>query len=630
VTAGALALVVAAAAALALVISRGGATALASIPPGVALIDAQSGQLVAHIPKTEIAEPVEAITGNGSFWVLSLSPFSLVEISPRSGDVLNRVGSPFGGETGWYLPDGNDVWFTGLKELVRVDARERRTVDRYRLVRANGRFGLTWLTRCAGSLWVVDADGQAVLRVDPVTGHEQARVFVQYPWAIACGDGGLWVTSNFAGISRIDPRNEVVATAPIETHLDEIAVAGGFAWTTDEQRGTLYKVDRSGRIEATYETGDGARQVSYAGGRIWVANQDVGTVTGVDVVTGDVRNFRFGHPVQAVAALGGRLLVELNDGLTYEDLIDRLEGRVAKLIVPIYVFDPPDPALAWNPWMFLVERATCSTLLAFSDPAHSESALRPDLATAMPRVSNGGKTYTFTVRTGRRFAPPSNASVTAESVRTSIERALSPKLAADSPGARFMTDLVGATRYHDGRAAHISGIRVRGYTISFTLTAPSRSFLVRLSRPFFCVVPPDTPAFQGGIPSVAPPSAGLYYMTERFNGEYMILERNPNYDGPKPGRLDAIAFREGLAPEKAVGRVESGQWDGALLDDTLLGPDSAAARQARRGGTLRYKYLSDVTNPDIGPPVYALLSSRLGCDRSNAGLDLAALCLRDG
>jgi DNA-binding SARP family transcriptional activator len=630
ITAGALALVVGAAAALALLLWRDDATALASIPPGVALIDAGTGRLVAHIPGSEIAEPVEAVTGSGSFWVWNLSPFSLDEVNPRSGDVVMRIASPFGGDAGWFLPDGKDVWFTGPGELVRVDAREGRAVERYPLERAAaGRFGFTWLARCAGSMWVVDADAGAVLRVDPVTGRERTRIAVQYPWAIACGDGGLWVTSNFAGLSRIDPaRNEVVATAPIETHLDAVAVAGGYAWTTDEQRGTLYKVDRQGRIAATYETGDGARQVSFAGGRMWVANQDVGTVTGVDVVTGDVQTYRFGHPVQAVAALGDRLLVELNPGRTYEDRIEALEGAVAKLIVPIYVFDPPDPALAWNPWSFMIERATCSTLLAFADPAHSDSALRPDLALAMPRVSNGGKTYTFTVRTGRRFAPPSNARVTAESVRTSIERALSPKLASDSPGARFMSDLVGATRYHDGRAAHVSGIRVRGHTISFTLTEPNSYFLSRLSLPFFCTVPPETPTLEGGVPGVAPPSAAPYYMSERFNGEYMILKRNPNYQGPTPARLDAIAFREGLAPEKAVARVKSGDWDGALLDDTLLGPDSAAARQARRGGTLRYKYLADVTNPDPNPSVYALLSSRLGCDRSADGFDLAALCLQ--
>jgi len=126
--------------------------------------------------------------------------------------------------------------------------------------------------------------------------------------------------------------------------------------------------------------------------------------------------------------------------------------------------------------------------------------------------------------------------------------------------------------YHAGRTPHISGIRVRGRTISFTLTAPSRSFLARLSQPFFCTLPADTLALEGGFPEVATPSAGPYYMSDRFNGEYMILKRNPNYAGPAPARFDAIAFREGLAPEKAVARVKSGEWDGALLDDSLLGP----------------------------------------------------------
>src|SRR4051812_176362 len=405
VSAGAFALLAAAVAAILLALTSTGGTALASIPPGVALIDSRDGRLVAHIPETEIAQPVEAVTGNGAFWIWNLRPFSLVQVDSNTGQIRNRIASPFGGDAGWFLPDGAEVWFTGKDQIARVDAREARIVDRVPIARKQGgRFGLSWMTPCAGSIWVVDADNDTVLRLDRRTAHVLARIPVRYGWAIACGDGGLWVTSNYTGLLRIDPKsNSVVATAPIEAHLDQVAVAGGYAWTTDPQRGTLYKIDRTGRIATTYETGDGARQLSVAGGRVWVANQDVGTVTGVDVTTGDVKTFRFGHPVQTVAAIGDRLLVDLGEGLSYEDRIDQLRGNVAKLIVPLDIFDPPDPAVAWNPWAFLVERATCSTLLAYSDPAHSATALRPDLATAMPRVSNGGKTYSFTVRAGRRF-----------------------------------------------------------------------------------------------------------------------------------------------------------------------------------------------------------------------------------
>ena len=118
-------------------------------------------------------------------------------------------------------------------------------------------------------------------------------------------------------------------------------------------------------------------------------------------------------------------------------------------------------------------------------------------------------------------------------------------------------------------------------------------------------------------------------MADHFNSEYMILKRNPGYRGPAPGRFDAIAFREGLSPEKAVARVKSGEWDGALLADALIGPESAVAREARSSSLLRYEVLSDRSIGGEAPPVYALLSSRLGCSTSGGALDLAALCARE-
>ena len=42
----------------------------------------------------------------------------------------------------------------------------------------------------------------------------------------------------------------------------------------------------------------------------------------------------------------------------------------------------------------------------------------------MPTVSNGDKTYTFTVRPGFKFSPPSGAEVTATTFQKVIERDL--------------------------------------------------------------------------------------------------------------------------------------------------------------------------------------------------------------
>ena len=632
-TAGSLAIVAAAAAAAGIALTRDGSASLESIPAGVALISARDGSLVAHLPLSEIAVPAEAVTGGGHFWVWNLDPFSLVEIDPQNGTVLRSVGSPYAGDSSWFLPDGRDIWFTGSNELVRVDVTQGRAVDRYRVSETDPP-ELGWVARCFGSLWVADNNGGRLLRVDPASGAVQARVPSRSPWSVQCGDGGLWISSDGLGVQRVDPRTNTIA---VTTHVPfpnlTLAVGGGFAWTSNENNGTVYKIDRFGQIVATYQTGDGARQLSFSDGRLWVANQDVGTVTGIDAATGDQRTFSFGHPLQTVAAMGSTLLVVMNPGLTYEDRIDALQGRVGRLIVPTYVFDHPDTAVAWNPWIFAVEQATCAGLVAQHPGAGGlPGPVVADLAATMPSVSADRRTYTFTLRRGARFAPPSNATVTAEDVRSSIERALSPQLGTDTPGIRFLDDVVGANAMHAGTSRHVSGIRVHGAAVAITLTRPSATFIQRLALPFFCTVPADTPRLNGGIEYIAAPSAGPYYMSDRFNGEYMILKRNPNYTGPRRAKLDAIAFREGISPEHAVARVRSGTWDGAILPDDLLAPGRAVAREARAsGGRYRTEELPvrGVANPGGKGSVHGLFSSRLGCDTINGALDLAALCIRE-
>jgi len=98
----------------------------------------------------------------------------------------------------------------------------------------------------------------------------------------------------------------------------------------------------------------------------------------------------------------------------------------------------------------------------------------------------------------------------------------------------------------------------------------------------------------------------------------------------RPARLDAIAFREGISPEHAVRRVESGAWDGAILGDSLLAPGGVAARRAQTSDRLRYEVLSRRGVGELGNagrPLFAFLSSRLGCDTETGNLNLAALCV---
>lgn len=584
VVSGALIIVSAALAAAVVALTRGSDASLAAVPAGVAVVDASSGQLIAHIGPSLVKVPAEVITGGGSFWVWNLRPYEMVQIDPGDGRVVRRIGSPFGDSSG--LVDGRSLWFGGAR-LVRMDIPQARRVDVFRLSKDRQEDGIGEIAAGGGSFWITRPDASELLRVDPASG------VVQHRWAdrpdvtaVEYGDGAVWIASA-RGVERIDPNtNRVTATATVpEPELSNLAVGGGYLWVSNETKGKVYKIDdRSGAPVASYETGDGARQESYADGTLWVVNQDVGTVTGIDAVTGERRVFQFGHPLQSVAALHGKLLVEINPGRTYEDRINALEGKVARLIVPIYQLandNRPDPAVApSNPFIFQTERATCGPLLGYPDaPPPRGQRLVPEAAAAMPSLSPDRRTYTFVVRQGFGFAPPSNAQLDAQTFRYSIERALSGKLGSHAPGIRFLGDVVGAQAFHAGRAAHVSGIRIHGDRISFRLIRPSPDFLERLALPYFCPVPRNTPILAGGVQFFSPPSAGPYAFSGFiFNGEYAILKRNPNYGGSRPQNLDAIGFREGVDTEAAVARVERGPWDAVEHFDPALSPGGIVAR----------------------------------------------------
>ena len=102
------------------------------------------------------------------------------------------------------------------------------------------------------------------------------------------------------------------------------------------------------------------------------------------------------------------------------------------------------------------EQATLAGLLNYPDaPAPAGLRLQPEIAAAMPALAPDRRTYTFTIRPGYRFSPPSGEPVTAESFRRGIEHALSPALGDRAPGARLLGRRArGARLPRRPRAAH--------------------------------------------------------------------------------------------------------------------------------------------------------------------------------
>ena len=231
-------------------------------------------------------------------------------------------------------------------------------------------------------------------------------------------------------------------------------------------------------------------------------------------------------------------------------------GGVLKMNVSNTDVQSVDPALGADNISGQVVLATCARLVGYPDRSGPVGArIVPDAATALPRVSNGGRSYAFTVRRGWRFSD--GTAMTARSFRRAYERALTPVMRAYA--ANFLQDIVGARAMLAGKAKHVAGVVARGDKLIVTLVAPSPDFLARATLPSLCAVPENSPATAQGM--ALPPAAGPYYVAARQPNRFVRLKRNPYYGGSRPHHLDEIDITVNTNQQASMLQVEKGEAD---------------------------------------------------------------------
>jgi peptide/nickel transport system substrate-binding protein len=219
--------------------------------------------------------------------------------------------------------------------------------------------------------------------------------------------------------------------------------------------------------------------------------------------------------------------------------------------------------------------ATGNGLVKFKDaPGAGSSAIVPDLALAMPKVTDGGKTYTFTVTSKARFAPPVNRAVQPSDIKYAIERLFH----VSSPGVGFYSDIVGADAFGKKLKGGIAGIVADDtrHTIVFHLQHPDGAFLDILAMPFAFAVPQGMPYRDISTDARWRVGTGPYVITSYVPKQRIVLKRNPNFhqwtaNSPR-GHLDEIDVQIGVTPEQAVNETSNGQLDwyvGAVPSDRL-------------------------------------------------------------
>jgi peptide/nickel transport system substrate-binding protein len=242
------------------------------------------------------------------------------------------------------------------------------------------------------------------------------------------------------------------------------------------------------------------------------------------------------------------------------------EGSEGGTLVGAYSAFPDylDPALSHTieGWT-----ATFDTYIPLLTYAHASGKaggkVIPGLATALPEVSDGGKTYTMTLRKGLKYS--NGEPVVAGDFTHALERVF----VLNSSGSPFYEDIVGAAQFMKTKKGGIPGVETDDKTgmVTIHLTHPRGTFENELALPFVALVPSNTP--MKDLSAEPPPATGPYMITSSNPGRGWEYERNPQWAKNNAkllpelpsGHVDKIKIEVLRNPQTEVNEVESGRLD---------------------------------------------------------------------
>jgi peptide/nickel transport system substrate-binding protein len=229
----------------------------------------------------------------------------------------------------------------------------------------------------------------------------------------------------------------------------------------------------------------------------------------------------------------------------------------------------------------------------------ASTELQPGLATALPAISNGGKTYTVTLRKGLKYS--NGDPVEASDFTYSMERSLTIPWGGAST---FVTPYVkGAAAYAAHKAKGISGISTNNTTgkIVIHLTAAYGPFANVLAFPAFGFVDPKTAPMPFKVQAGDPPAgAGPYMVNDISIGKSFGIVPNPNWTG-LPGIPKAtVSYQEQIDSNVNANALSVIKNQSQIFDwaDTIPPADISAAKATGHyklvnlGGSVYYFFLN--------------------------------------
>jgi peptide/nickel transport system substrate-binding protein len=223
-----------------------------------------------------------------------------------------------------------------------------------------------------------------------------------------------------------------------------------------------------------------------------------------------------------------------------------------------------DPALSYSQEGWTAMYNTYIPLLTY---AHANGAaggkVVPGLAKSLPKITDGGKTYTLQLRPGLKYS--NGQPVKASDFTHTLERSFK----ISSPGSPFYEDIVGATKFAETKSGGIPGIETDDKTgeIVIHLIQPRGTFSNELGMLFVALLPAGTPAED--LSANPPPATGPYVITKSQPGRGWEYARNPVWakvNGKampdlEPGHFDKIKINVVSNDSTVVNDVEQGRID---------------------------------------------------------------------
>jgi peptide/nickel transport system substrate-binding protein len=231
----------------------------------------------------------------------------------------------------------------------------------------------------------------------------------------------------------------------------------------------------------------------------------------------------------------------------------------------------------------------------------SETKPTPDLATALPKISDGGKTLTIKIRPGVKYSPPlQTRTVKAADIKYALDRCIKPEPVENAYASSYYGNIVGAQAVIDGKASEVSGITAPNDTTLVIKTTKPQGVLttgVALGMPCTAPVPKDYAAkYDSGKKSTYGEHAvytGPYMVQNDGKGNVtgyvaakrLTLVRNPSWDRKtdfKPAHFDRIEVKGGFDAKIAATKTLTGK--GFLGGDYAAPPVSVlkSALQSRK------------------------------------------------